>query len=228
MLNRPKNLLAHVTRTTSLILLAAVLSNCGDTSSVKPNVSAPTTKTGALTSADKTSDDDPKELLATAQQKKSPERETLELQAAEIYVAQGKLDRARNIVNRINATQLSDEIFVTHSQIAASIHLKDGEIESARRILTNPRMEQQLNALEPHQEAVLHQLRAETFERSGQFDDSVAERISASALLTDSPAVNSNQEALWQTLMNMPLSNLQANAAKGSGGITQGWYSLAA
>lgn len=211
-------------------LLALVLCSCGGNARVKPNEPASNLKREAGTEikSPSTTAVDPKELTALAQQKKSPERESLLLQAAEIYLNQNKLDRARNLIGELNTSQLSEQNFVKFSQVSAGIALKDGDVERARRILTIPRIEQQLKALDPAQEAALRELRAQAFERNGQLQDSISERINASAILTDSQAANTNQDLLWQTLMSLPLSDLQANAAKGSGGITQGWYSLAA
>ncbi|GGY62637.1 penicillin-binding protein activator [Cellvibrio zantedeschiae] len=222
MLNRP-------THCVFISLLALAISSCGGDARVKPNEPASTVKSDAA-AATKTSTatQDPQTLITLAQQKKSPERETLILQAAEIYLAQNKLDKARNLIGELGTNQSSDSVFVKSSQLSADLALKDGNADRARRILTNTRLEQQLKALEPAQEAALRELRAQAFERNGQLHESIAERINASALLTDQQAANINQDVLWQTLMNIPLNELQANAMKGSGGITQGWYSLAA
>jgi len=209
------------------LLFALTLYSCGG--NTKPDVPEPVTKHAAQSSAKPTEPSlDPKDLVAQAQQKKAPERNHLLLQAAEIYLQQNKTDKARNIIGELTGSQLPDQQFVKLSQISAAIALKDGDAERARRILTNTRLEQQLKALEPAQEAALLELRAQAFERCGQLQDSIAERISMSAILTDKQATNSNQDMLWQTLMTLPLAELQANARKGSGGITQGWYSLAA
>ncbi len=170
----------------------------------------------------------PADVVALARQKKSPERENLLLQATEIYVNQNVFDKARSLLKELNTSQLSDENFVKYSELSASIALKQGDSELARRILTNTRLEQQLNALEPAQEIAVRELRAQMFERNGQLQDGIAERINVSAVLTETQAANANQDALWQTLMQLPINELEVNARKGSGGITQGWYSLAA
>lgn len=218
-------------------LLALSLSNCGGNTPVKPEHSAPIIKTAATehnSTSNEVNSETPsgtlsvKELMAKAQQKKSPEHETLLLQAAELLASDNKFDKARTIINAINSEQLSDTAFVKQSQISATIDLKEGNVDSARRILTNHRLEQQINALEPLQESVIRELRAQAFERTGQLQESINERITLSAVITDTHATTNNQEALWQTLMTLPLTILQENAATGSGGITQGWYSLAA
>jgi len=214
----------------ALILLAVALSSCGG-ARVKPDSNASVVESNSATkpgaSASKIQQD-PKDLVSQAQQKKSPERESLLIRAAEIYVVQGQLDKARSLIVDINAAKLPDQYFVKHSEVLANIELKNSNVDAARRILTVTRLEQQLKALEPAQEASLRELRAQAFERSGQLQESIAERINASAVLTDTQAANTNQDALWQTLMQVPLNDLQINARKGSGGITQGWYSLAA
>lgn len=212
-------------------LLALMLGSCGG---VKPDLQAPVVKSEAQTNAPANKEQkSPAELIALARQKKSPERENLLLQAAEIYLNQAAYDKAANekarkLISEMNPTQLPDSNFVKYSEISASIALKEGDEGSARRILTNTRLEQQLKALEPAQEATLRELRAQAFERNGQLQDSIAERINATAVLTDTQAANANQDALWQTLMQLPINDLELNARKGSGGITQGWYSLAA
>lgn len=222
MLNRP-------TRCVFISLLALTLASCGGDARVKPNEPAPTIKNNAQTATKSPATvQDPQALITLAQQKKSPERETLLLQATEIYLVQNKLDKARNLLGEFNAAQLPDPAFVKLSQLSGDLALKDGNIDRARRILTNTRLEQQLKAIEPAQEAVLRELRAQMFERNGQLHDSIAERINASAVITDQQTATINQDVLWQTLMNLPLNELQANALKGAGGVTQGWYSLAA
>jgi outer membrane PBP1 activator LpoA protein len=212
----------------AFIFLALTLASC-ESSRVKPDPSEPVAERKAQTKAVATREQvAPKELIALAQQKKSPEREALLLQAAEIYVTQARQNQARELVKDLNPAKLTDPNFVKYSEVFASIELKDGNIDAARRILTVTRLEQQLKGLEPAQEAILRELRAQTFERNGQLQESIAERINATAVLTDTQATNANQEALWRTLMSLPLNDLQMNARKGSGGITQGWYSLAA
>ena len=219
MLNRP-------TYIVSVALLALTLGSCGG---IKPDQQAPIVKSEPQTNAPANKEQkSPTDLVALARQKKSPERENLLLQAAEIYLNQTTYDKARKLISEMNPTQLPDSNFVKYSEISASIALKEGDVESARRILTNTRLEQQLKALEPAQEAILRELRAQAFERNGQLQDSIAERINATAVLTDTQAANTNQDALWQTLMQLPINDLEVNARKGSGGITQGWYSLAA
>lgn len=217
MLSRPIN-------STLIALIALAISSCG--SNLKPETGVQPFKSQQAARLPATST--PSDLISQAQQKKSPEREGLLLQAAQLYTKQGRSDKARALVNDLHAEQLSEFDLATYSEILGLLELNDGNVDSARRILTNHRVERQLNALEPEQEARLREARAQVFERTGQLSESVSERISLSAILTSTAATNNNQEALWRTLMNIPLADLQEKAAQGGNGITQGWYSLAA
>jgi uncharacterized protein len=177
-------MLIRPTHCVFISLLAFTISSCGSNPIKSDAVSAHTKTSDArgshYTSAEKLS---PSELMTRAQQKKSPERENLLLQAAEIYIEQKQLEKAQPILKGMNASQLPNLQFVTHSQLSGSMLLKTGEVEQARRILTNLRLEQQLNALDPSTEAALRELRAEAFELNGQLPASIAERISLTAVL---------------------------------------------
>lgn len=220
MLNRP-------THFALITLLVAFLASCSDSPTIKPGSSKPKAAAQAGSQADIRAST-LRNLLEKAQQQNSPERENLLLQAAEIYIEQGELDKAYTLVNKMSPAKLPDPVFITYSRVAALLELAKDKPDVARSILTNPRLERHLNALEPQQEANLREVRAQAFERTNQLEEAVTERISLSALLANNKANSTNQEALWRTLMNMPLVDLETNASQGAGGITQGWYSLAA
>jgi uncharacterized protein len=213
-----------------LTLLGILIYSCGGTTNIKdaPNTSGAQQNGAQSIFAGLDHNLDPLDLLDQARKKTGPERDALQLQAAQIYLAQNKVDKARNLANSIDKTRLNEEAFVTYSQVIALLALNDNDLSAARRILTNPRVERNISALDPQQEASLRETRAQVFERSGFLKESIDERISLSTILTDKERSDSNQAALWKTLMELPLAKLQANALKGAGGITQGWYSLAA
>lgn len=204
-----------------VLLGSLILGGCGN--EIKPATQAPVTKATTKTQEELS----PAELLNRAQQKSSPEREALLLQAAALYLAQNRNDKTHQIINDLNPAKLNDSNFARYSQVAAGLYLKAGNQESARSILTNQRLEQQLNSLEPRLEASLRELRAQLFERSGQLHEAVDERINLTAVASGDDQAH-NQDKIWQLLMLMPYTELQSRASKGSGGVTQGWYSLAA
>ena len=84
MLNRP-------TQCVLISLLAFALCSCGGSARVKPDAPATRVNNEAPSVTNAPAALDPKILAAQAQTKKSPEREALLLQAAEIYSSQNKL-----------------------------------------------------------------------------------------------------------------------------------------
>jgi outer membrane PBP1 activator LpoA protein len=137
MLNRP---IARV----SIALLILFLCHCGGNTNIKPSNGKPT-PTVSTAKADAKLDANTalriNKLLAQAQQQTSPTRENLLLQAAELYLEQGELDKANNLVSKMVPAKLPDTTFVTYSYIAGLINLNNSEADAARRILTNGRLE---------------------------------------------------------------------------------------
>ena len=78
MLNRPM-MCALIT------LLAFTLSSCGGSTNVKPDVAEPAAIHAPRAETPQANTLNPKDLIAQAQQKTSPSRETLLLQAAQLY-----------------------------------------------------------------------------------------------------------------------------------------------
>ena len=75
----------------------------------------------------------------------------------------------------------------------------------------------------------MRQLRAELLFNLGDYIGAVDERIKLSpALEGDEAAASINQELLWQTLMELPLSELQMQSKNATTRAHAGWYSLAA
>lgn len=169
-----------------------------------------------------------KQLVDRARDSDSPERENYLLEAAELLVEQNEPSRARNLLNSINSDSLDLGNFLKHSQLLAQLALEDGSYLLAESILTNDRLEQQWQSLDPEQEIALRQLRAQLFERQGEISASVSERITLGALLNDESAEAENREAIWQNLMTLSFVQLEELSETASSSTLEGWYSLAA
>lgn len=202
--------------TTSLLMGLGGCSSTPSTSTAK----APSTKTQAATvSASK--------LLQLAKQAASPERENLVLQAAQVYVDEGKFSRARSLLVDMNTDSLSDEAYLKHTNLLGGVALQEGANFLAHGILTKPRLEQQWQNMDPALEIALRDKRAQVFALLGEPQNSVNERIQLAALTTDKQLVQANQEALWQNLMSIPFAELQQLARVSQSDTERGWYNLA-
>jgi hypothetical protein len=200
--------------------LVFTLSSCG---------SNPTQPTKKATAA-KTQPKGPSasQLLELASQSQSPERESLVLQAAQVYVDSGKFTQARDLITAMNPDELPDHIYVKYTDVLSTLALHEGSNFLAHGILTKPRLEQQWQAMEPTTEIALREKRAQVFALLGEAQQSVNERIQLAALINNKEQRQANQDAIWQNLMSIPYAELQQLAKTEYGEAARGWYSLAA
>ncbi|WP_062060258.1 penicillin-binding protein activator [Cellvibrio sp. OA-2007] len=167
-------------------------------------------------------------LLAMANQAQSPERESLVLQAAQVYIDAGKFSRARNLLVDMNTDELPDQAYIKHTDLFSTVALQEGSNFLAHGILTKPRLEQQWQIMEPQTEVALREKRAQVFALLGEAQSSVNERIQLSSLIDNKIQHQANQDSLWQNLMSIPFAELQQLAENEHGQAARGWYSLAA
>ena len=207
--------------TLTIAALALNLASCGNTPSQPGKSKQPSAKTQPVSlSASK--------LLDMANQAPSPERESLVLQAAQVYIEAGKFNRARNLLVDMNTDELPDQAYIKHTDLFSTIALKEGSNFLAHGILTKPRLEQQWQIMSPQTEVALREKRAQVFALLGEAQNSVNERIQLSGLIDNKIQQQANQDALWQNLMSIPLAELQQLSENEYGQAARGWYSLAA
>src|SRR5690606_835995 len=125
------------------------------------------------------------------------------LQAADLLIARKDYDWARNLLTGMDSGALEDDAYVEYVDLLSTVALEDGSYFLAQGILTNVRLERQWQSLDPQMEISLRQKRARVFALLGETHNSVRERITLTALLTDPQAEASNHEEIWQTLMTM-------------------------
>lgn len=207
---------------TSLLASALVLtlSSCGSNPIQPEKRKAPATKTQAKTPS-------ANQLLELARQSQSPDRESLVLQAAQVYVDASKFSRARNLISDMNPDELPDQSYIKYTDLLSTLALQEGSNFLAHGILTKPRLEQQWQAMEPATEIALREKRAQVFALLGEAKHSVNERIQLSALISNKQKRQENQDAIWQNLMSIPFAELQQLAQDEYGQAARGWYSLA-
>lgn len=202
---------------TAALLLG--LSGCSSTPPQTTGKPATTQTQPAALSASK--------LLQLANQAQSPERESLVLQAAQVYIESGKFNRARDLLVEMNTDALPDQAYIKHTDLLSAVALQEGSNFLAHGILTKPRLEQQWHAMDPATEISLRDKRAQVFALLGEPQNSVNERIQIAALSSNKKLLQANQDALWQNLMSIPFAELQQLSLSGMSDTARGWYSLA-
>jgi uncharacterized protein len=181
-------------------------------------------KTGSKTTQDLSA----KELLKLAESKSSPERESLIMDAAQLYLDTAENKKANQLLRKLDPEQLSDKNFEKYTYLAAQLAIASEDYHQAQDILSSDRLEKQWQHISFDSEKKLRELRAQTFDKLGNIQASVSERIKLAVVLTNKQEEAANQEALWQSLMKMNFVELQNLAANQSGDAEKGWYSLAA
>lgn len=172
-------------------------------------------------------------VLAEAEASQSPQREILLIQVAQQLNHDRQYARALNLLNTIDPDILDNRNFTGYTLTFSETALADDSYFLAQRILTNPRLNQQWQSLPQESKVILHQRRADLFMLLGEPDGSILERVALDSLLSKQEQRYNNQDQLWQTLMSMPVSDLQkqSQAATAAGNpqseVIRGWYSLA-
>ena len=217
-----RTLSTHSFITLTAVSLALSLSACGSNPPQpnKPKQPPAKTQTEAAISASK--------LLEMANQAPSPERESLVLQAAQVYITNQKFNRARDLLVDMDTDILADQAYIKHTDLLSAIALHEGSNFLAHGILTKPRLEQQWQNMEPFMEVSLREKRAQVFALLGEAQESVNERIQLAGLIDNKTQQQKNQDALWQNLMSIPFAELQQLSQNEHGQAARGWYSLAA
>ncbi len=185
---------------TSCLVLGLALSGCGGTTPTKDVVTTP---------HNAYADIDAKAVLAQAQLSQSPQRDLLFLQAAQKLNYDQQYTWALDVLESIDPESLDNDRFIEYSLLYSDVALADDAYFLAQRILTDPQLNQQWQNLTTEQLIALHQRRADVFMILGEPNASVKERLQLDALLTESDARDNNQDLLWQTLMSMPVAELQ-------------------
>ncbi len=199
-----------------------ILAGCGGTIPTMPsqNTAPPPISRAAI--------DDIKQLLEQAHNSPSPEKERNYLRAADRLAAQGETDWAKNLLSSMDTATLSDNEFIHYSLLFSGIAMQDGAYFLSQRILTNQRIEQQWSIMPPDTAVTLRQRRAQLFGLLGESVASIRERLVLSNLLQAGEYENQNQDAIWQTLMTLPLHQLQYLSRSERDPLLKGWYALAA
>lgn len=216
-----RKFLSHTATGLLVSTLALTLSSCGSNPTQpekRPAASTQTQPKGPSAS----------QLLEQARQSQSPERESLVLQAAQVYVDRGNFSRARALITDMNPDELPDHTYIKYTDVLSTLALQEGSNFLAHGILTKPRLEQQWQAMEPATEISLREKRAQVFALLGEAQNSVNERIQLAALINNKQQRQQNQDAIWQSLVSIPFAELQQLAQTEFGEAARGWYSLAA
>lgn len=208
-----------------LSCLLYALTACENTS-VKPHG-----PTDAITSEQP--EQQAKELLARAEKAGAVERYDLMLQAAEILARSGDTPWARSILNELPASAtpgLGDTLTLQIRRRLVESHIKaaDGNYPLAYDYLNDEFVNDSLDGIPLETAQSILRLKAQLLFDMGYYSTSVEQRVKLGDILTSGSADSQeNEELIWQTLMEIPLDELQKLSEQADSRELKGWYLLA-
>lgn len=167
-------------------------------------------------------------LLLEARASVSPQKEQLLLQSAEQLIGLDDADWARNLLGSIDTAQLAPEDLWHYTRLYSELLLSQESYFLAQNVLMNPQLTEQWELMPKETYVDLRSRRAELLATLGETQLAVQEYIALDHAGLEPEQRAENQDALWQTLMNQPRTQLQALARESDDLEQQGWYQLAA
>lgn len=202
------------------ILLTALLSSCGS--------NPPITSTNTQDDEIVVSLESITQLLDSADQQNSDERAFIYMNATQALLDADEIDWARNTLAQLYENTIPNDQYIRYSVLAATIAVAQGDASLARRILWQPRVNSIAAQAVDIERIKLHEIRAQLLRSLAEYRASIDERIALHLLLDEtSEESQENQDELWQTLMELPFTDLQLESQIQSKMLVKGWYTLA-
>jgi outer membrane PBP1 activator LpoA protein len=160
---------------------------------------------------------------AEAETRPSPQKEALQIRAAEAVLQPNTKLQAQQYLSAIDESALTKDLLVRKRVASAELALLNGQpqvaLDAAPEKLIN--ISQKYN---PHLLAV----RAKALKSAGQSKLSIETRIALNQLLRKPDQLNKNNELIWQTLLNTNNEELNSWSSTNRNPELAAWLSLAA
>ncbi len=167
-------------------------------------------------------------LLSDAENMLPNEQQVAYISAAEYLIELGEYDWARNMLLDINEYQLDNSNYFRFAFVSAQLAIIDGNPFIAKGFLWDEKIESIYPTIDIAEQIEFHKLRARLLSDLGEFAASADERIRLNTILfSDQDAIDENHDQLWQSLMELSLTELEEQQVLTKNRMREGWYSLA-
>ncbi len=168
-----------------------------------------------------------REALARAENARSPERDQHLIEAAEKFREAGRLDDARQALERVNIRLLAIPLRARYTLTYSELALDQDRFFLARELLTDETLAARRGQMTEDQRRRWHRLRGDLFSLLGEEARSVKEYVALTELLDDRQALLAVHDQIWRTLSHMPRASLGKAADTTTDATLEGWYRLA-
>ena len=157
-----------------------------------------------------------------AEKTPSPQKEVLQIRAAEAVLHPETKLQAKQYLSAINETALTQDLFVRKRVANAELALMNGQPKLALDAVTEKILTLS-DKYRPHALAV----RAKALKSVGSIWESIETRIELNPLLTRPEQLSKNNELIWQTILNSNIEEIQTKTKATDNPKLLPWLSLA-
>ena len=159
---------------------------------------------------------------SVAEKTPSPQKEILQIRAAEAVLHPDTKLQAKQYLAAINEAVLTQDLFVRKRVANAELALMNGQPQLALNAVTEKVLALS-DKYKPHALAV----RAKALKAVGSLWESVEARIMLNPLLTKPEQYSKNNELIWQTILNSNIDEIRSKAETSDNPELLPWLSLA-
>lgn len=160
---------------------------------------------------------------AEAETRTSPQKEALQIRAAESVLQPGTKAQAQQYLSAVDESVLTKDLLVRKRVASAELALLNGQPQIALDVAP----EKLINISEKYNPHLLA-VRAKALKSAGKMKQSIETRIALNQLLRKPNQLKKNNELIWQTLLNTNNTELNSWATGNNSAELTAWLSLVA
>lgn len=166
------------------------------------------------------------ERLDFADQQDLTARAQIYLDVTQALLNADEIDWARNTLEQLSPINVPDSHYIRYAVVSAALAHAQGRPFRAKAFLWDERLNSIIE-FSPSEEVIkLYEMRARLLFALAEFRASIDVRLQMHDHLNQEASVE-NQNALWLTLMELPLQDLKLESQMQTEMLARGWYTLA-
>ena len=207
-------------------IFSLFITGCSSTSTTHtiPTIDSPPIKSKRVT----TKEHSVKQLIIDAENKSSPMREELLIEAMKMSKAENNVSQFKYLISIITPDGLPPEIFGDYLLVVSQFYIDENNLAAATDLLEGEETVEQIRYMSRNKTWQVYSIRAKLFTLIGDHASSARVRSWLIRKIPEGESVEEQYQALWQSLLNVSLDELNQLQQKTDDNILQGWYSLAA
>ncbi len=160
---------------------------------------------------------------SVAETKSSPQREALQIRAAEAVLHPETKQQAQQYLSAIDESILSQDLLVRKRVATAELALLNGQPQLALDTVPLKVID-----LSPQYKPHVLAIRAKAYNAMGQTRESITTRIALNPILKKSDQLKKNNQLIWQSLLKTNIEELQSWTSSNRDADIAAWLQLAA